>query len=192
MIHRGEKEKEKRRGEDGRRSEGKNRSVFRMDSANSVRDCVTIIAENSSRMASTTGEEKRGKMGEEKVERQRRERSESGFSRRRRADANRYPPIEYLEHERTMRFFVGISGSDLSNGKDGIGRRSNGKKRLLAVAEKREKTKKLEKRERRKKGRRGRRSERRWLAQTRNAWLCVRPRTTNACSTAIECQTNRT
>lgn len=64
----------------------------------------------------------------------------------------RYPPIEYLEHERATWFFVGISGSDLSNGKDGIGRRrSNGKKRVLA-----EKLKELEKRKkRRKKGKEG-------------------------------------
>lgn len=64
----------------------------------------------------------------------------------------RYPPIEYLEHERATWFFVGISGSDLSNGKDGIGRRrSNSKKRVLA-----EKLKELEKRKkRRKKGKEG-------------------------------------
>lgn len=64
----------------------------------------------------------------------------------------RYLPIEYLEHERATWFFVGISGSDLSNGKDGIGRRrSNSKKRVLA-----EKLKELEKRKkRRKKGKEG-------------------------------------
>lgn len=78
------------------------------------------------------------------------------------------PPIEYLEHERTTWFFVGISGSDLSNGKDGIGRRSNGKKRVLA-----EKLKELEKRKkRRKKGREGRRNERRrWVASRKAVGL---------------------
>lgn len=116
----------------------------------------------------------------------------------------RYPPIEYLEHERATWFFVGISGSDLSNGKDGIGRRrSNGKKRVLA-----EKLKELEKRKkRRKKGREGKgrvkkRKKKmgcesqsgRFIPNARRfgytytyIYICV-----CACSSAIKCQTNRT
>lgn len=87
----------------------------------------------------------RGRERERGIERER------ARARKRLANGNWYPPIEYLEHERTTWFFVGISGSDLSNGKDGIGRRSNGKKRVLA-----EKLKELEKRKkRRKKGREG-------------------------------------
>lgn len=68
------------------------------------------------------------------------------FPRQRGTDSSGCSPIKYLERERAMRFFAGISGSDLSNGKDRICRRSSGKKPLLAE--------KLEKQEQRKKKKR--------------------------------------
>lgn len=88
---------------------------------------------------------------------ERKEKRERERMRKRLANANPTNRVSGARtNERTTWFFVGISGSDLSNGKDGIGRRSNGKKRVLA-----EKLKELEKRKkRRKKGREGRRKKR--------------------------------